>query len=356
MSLNLNICYILKKYPGDYVMIKYCYIGLIVVIYFFINSCSEVDLAQKRTGTYLGETPPDTVAKLFAPGFITTGLHTRDITISPDGNEIYFCLNIGNNTFMTTLYTHRINNEWTEPQIAPFASDLKYFTIEPCISPDGKKLFFASNRLDSTGKDNNSDIWYVERNGLNWSTPEKLGPAINTEDPEFFPSLSDKGTLYFTRDDKKSGISYIYRSQLKDGKYCEPELLPEQVNAGRTRFNAFVAPDESFIIIPIYGMPDSYGATDYYVSFRNENDQWSNPINLGDKINSKSRWEYSASISSDGKYFFFMSNRVDSTLVTHHNIITLNDLRHLAEQPENGNPDIYWINASFISKLRPANF
>jgi len=332
------------------------YINLIFILSLFVTFCSEVDLPHKRTGAYFGETPPDTIAKLFAAGFITTGFHTRDIAISMDGSEIYFCINIGNNTFMTTLFTRCINNEWTEPQIAPFARDLQYWTIEPCIAPDGQKLFFASNRPDSSGADNNSDIWYMVREGTGWGSPKNLGHVINTAAPEFFPSVTKDGTLYFTRDDHKTGISYIFRSRYTEGVYSEPELLPEQINAGRSRFNAFIAADESFIIIPIYGMADSYGATDYYVSFRNNDDQWSDPINLGDKINSKSRWEYSASLSPDGKYLFFMSSRIDTTLVTHHDVITMNDMRQLAEKPENGNPDIYWIEASFILKLKPAGF
>ncbi|MEJ2545307.1 MAG: hypothetical protein P8Y99_14660, partial [Calditrichaceae bacterium] len=95
-------------------------------------------MTQKKMGAYIGETPPDTLAKLFAPGFISNGFHTRDIAISPNGDEIYFCVNIGSNTYMTTLFTRQINNEWTEPQIDSFASVLKYFTIEPCFSADGQ--------------------------------------------------------------------------------------------------------------------------------------------------------------------------------------------------------------------------
>jgi Tol biopolymer transport system component len=337
-------------------MSKYHYIIFSLISLLIISSCTEVDLTQKRIGAYLGETPPDTVAKLFAPGLLSTGFHTRDLAISPDGDEIYFCVNIGSNTFMTMLFTRRINDEWTEPQVATFASDLRYFTIEPCISSNGQKLFFASNHPNSLGKDHNSDIWYVKREGITWGLPQNLGTTINTDAPEFFPSITKDGTLYFTRDDHKTGISYIYRSRFKQGAYSEPELLPEQINAGRSRFNAFITPDESFIIIPIFGMPDSYGATDYYVSFRNKDDQWSEPINLGNKINSKSRWEYSASISPDGKYLFFMSSKIDTSLVINHDIITMNDLRELASKPENGNPDIYWIEAAFIQKLRPEGF
>ena len=337
-------------------MMKYHNFIITIIFSLLINLCTDVDLAQKRTGQYLGETPPDTIATLFAPGLITTGFHTRDIAISPEGDEIYFCVNIGNNTYMTTLFTRRINDEWTEPQIASYARDLEYFTIEPCFSSDGKQLFFASNRPDSLGKNHNSDIWFVEREGNAWGHPQNLGTTINTDGPEFFPSVTKDGTLYFTRDDQRTSISYIYRSRFINGIYSEPELLPEQINAGRSRFNAFIAPDESFIIIPIFGMPDTYGATDYYISFHNNEDQWSNPINLGKKINSKSRWEYSASISPDGNYLFFMSSKVDTSLVTNHDIITMRDLNDLSNSPENGNPDIYWIGTSFIQKLRPNGF
>lgn len=71
-------------------MSKYYYIVLAIICGLVLSFCSEVNLAQKRTGAYLSETPPDTTAKLFAPGFITTGFHTRDIAISLDGNEYIF--------------------------------------------------------------------------------------------------------------------------------------------------------------------------------------------------------------------------------------------------------------------------
>ena len=44
----------------------------------------------------------------------------------------------------------------------------------------------------------------------------------------------------------------------------ETELLPEQVNCGANRFNAFVSPDESFVIVPAAGMEDAYDGVDYY--------------------------------------------------------------------------------------------
>ena len=76
------------------------------------------------------------------------------------------------------------------------------------------------------------------------------------------------------------------------------------------------------------------------------------PLNI---LNSTYR-ETNLSITPDGKYLFFMSGKTDTSLVTQHDIITMKDLHQLAEKPENGNPDIYWINAAFISKLKPEGF
>ena len=43
------------------------------------------------------------------------------------------------------------------------------------------------------------------------------------------------------------------RSRFVDGAYAEPELLGPEVNCGSNRFNVFVAPDESFAIVPDVG-------------------------------------------------------------------------------------------------------
>ena len=73
--------------------------------------------------------------------------------------------------------------------------------------------------------------------------------------------------------------------------------------------SAFIDPDERFIIVPATGMEDGLGGTDYYIVFRNKEDHWSKPINLGEKINSARGAEWSPYISPDGKYFFFMSSK-----------------------------------------------
>jgi hypothetical protein len=92
------------------------------------------------------------------------------------------------------------------------------------------------------------------------------------------------------------------------------------------------------------------------VVFRNENDNWSQPINLGDKINTRNGREYSAYVSPDGKYFFFMSTRLNPEIETMGKNLCLWQLQKLFGQPENGNAAIYWMKADFIERLRPQGF
>ena len=226
----------------------------------------------------------------------------------------------------------------------------EYMNIEPALSFDGNRLYFLSNRPDSIGGEKgNQDIWVMDRTDNGWSEPYNLGPPVNSPLPEYYPSLTNDGTMYFTRNEPGSQISYIYRSRLVDGVYDEPEKLPEQVNCGVSHFNAFIAHDESYIIVPTAGREDSFGSTDYYIVFRTEDDRWSEPMNMGDKINTPDGMEFSAYVTRDNRYLFFMSRRLPEKDPEK---ITFQYLEDLFTQPETGNSSIYWMDAGIIDSLR----
>ncbi|MDH4351100.1 MAG: hypothetical protein OEW56_08135 [Gemmatimonadota bacterium] len=308
-------------------------------------------------GPYLGQAPPGAGPQLFAPDIVSTGMYTRDVAMTPDGTEMFFGVQLGR--FNTILETHIEDGRWTRPEVASFAQDSRFFNLEPAISPDGRRFFFLSTRV-GPGREaraeqirtwSNQDIWVMDRVDGGWSEPYDLGPPINSEGAEFFPSVTRDGTLYFTRGSDDERESYIYRSRLVDGRYQEPEKLGPEVNSTPSQFNAFIAPDETYLIV-CTERPDTRGGTDYYVVFRTAGDEWSEPVNLGDPVNTPGGAEYSPYVSPDGKYFFFMSarRRPDATLP---DTLTLDFLRRFRAGPESGNPAIYWIDAGFIDQLRP---
>ncbi len=302
------------------------------------------------TGEYLGRTPPGAEATLFAPGIVTTGMPTRDVAMTPDGKELYFSVFIGNYTYTAILVTKQIDGRWTEPEVAPFAADPEIMDLEPAISPDGRKFYFLSNRpREEGGEVGNQDIWVMDRSEDGWGEPANLGAPINSDAPEYFPSVTRDGTIYFTRA-AADGSNAIHRSRRVDGGYAEPERLGDEA-WGRSQFNAFIAPDESYLIVCTFGREDSVGSVDYYIVFRGEDDTWSDPINLGGEINTPGGNEFSPYVSPDGKYFFFMASRTRPASGMAE--LTWDHLWKIYHEPQNSHPDIYWIDAGFLEGLRP---
>jgi len=339
-----------SMYPGRRVAVSF----LLVVA----SACAEPPQSEapRLDGPYLGQTPPGTTAEIFAPGIVSTGMYTRDVAMTPDGREIYFGVMTGG--LSVIMETRLGEGGWSEPEVASFSTDSRYFFIEPAISPDGEKFYFLSTRLpDGVEPEEgeirswvNQDIWVMDRVGDGWGEPYNLGPPVNTDAAEFFPSLTHDGTMYFTRGEAQE--SYIYRSRLVDGLYLEPERLGVQVNSTASQYNAFIAPDESYLIVCTGGRDDSLGGTDYYVVFRYEDDTWSEPVNLGPEVNTPANGEYSPYVSPDGRFLFFMSSR-RRPAADLPPVLDRDFLWEIHTGPGNGNAGIYWIDAGFLEELRP---
>lgn len=325
-------------------------ISLFLCIYSTVLlSCTPQDQTPALKGEYLGQSPPGDDPVLFAPGIISTGMNERDIAITPEGDEIYFTISLGRSVYAVAVCRSE-NGIWTHPEIAPFSGLKGIQDLEPFISPDGEKFYFVSDRPAAEGeKKGNMDIWVMDHTDTGWGDPYNIGAPVNSELGDFFPTVTKDGTLYFTRNEK-GGSTAVYRSRPAEGTYTEPERLGEAVNSTRGVYNVFISPDEDYMIAPIFGREDSRGGTDYYIIFRDPDDTWNEPINLGEKINTRFNFEWSPYVTRDGKYFFFMSNRIPDE--KHEKRLTYKALTDKYNRPQNGNTDIYWISASFIPKLK----
>ena len=310
------------------------------------------------TGEYLGQTPPGDTAELFAPGIVSTGMYTRDVAMTPEGDEIYFGVLVAG--LAVIMETKLVDGRWTKPEIAPFSSNSDYLNLEPHITPDGEHFYFLSTRPppgDELADEEIrawvfQDIWAMDRVGDGWGEPYNPGPPINTDAPEFFPSVTRDGTMYFTRGADDSQDSYIYRSRLVNGEYTEAERLGPNVNSTESQYNAFIAPDESYLIVCTSLHEDGLGRDDYFIVFRDDNDNWSAPINMGERVNTPRGGEFSPYVSPDGKYFFFMAARTGLSEPLPPQL-TAEYLMDSHIGPQNGNVNIYWMDASFLEEMRP---
>ncbi|MCZ6699263.1 MAG: hypothetical protein O7D94_10065, partial [Planctomycetota bacterium] len=120
--------------------------------------------------------------------------------LSADGLTLFFAR--GRPGQNADIYSSRKTSEgWSPPeQTAEINSE--FDELGPELSADGRSLFFYSDRPGGTG---GYDIWVTHRGQTEWAIPQNLGPNVNSEFDEYGPGLSPDGrTLYFASDRPQS--------------------------------------------------------------------------------------------------------------------------------------------------------
>ena len=231
---------------------------------------------------------------------------------------------------------------WSKPFIAPFSG--KFHDLEPFLSPDNLSLYFASDRplntSDVSKKD--YDIWVVSRSSLSaqWSEPVNLGSPVNSEKNEFYPSVAINGSLYFTSDlDSSKGKDDIFLSSWDGSIYAEPVSLGEGINSEGYEFNAYIAPDESFIIFSGYNRQDGMGSGDLYISYHH-NKVWEKAVNMGELVNSD-KMDYCPFVDIGSMTLYFTSKR--SRVKVGKSYTDVTELLKEVQKYENGQSRLYKV-------------
>lgn len=267
----------------------------------------------------------------------------RDFTINSSTDEAYFTLQSPLEEICIIACIKKVGDQWGEPIIYSFTGQFR--DLEPFLSPDGKRLYFASNRPteESSPEPKDFDIWYVERQNAedDWGEPVNLGVPVNSEHNEFYPAITNSGNLYITSDrpDSKGQDDIFFCSWLGE-RYDEPQSISDAINTGSYEFNAYVAPDESFLIFSGYNREDGYGSGDMYISYRNEQMEWMPAINMGEEINSK-YMDYCPFVDIQNNTMYFTSRR--SSINSEDKIQSIGDFRKIIDIYENGNSRIYQV-------------
>lgn len=281
------------------------------------------------SGKYFGLTAPVDQSEIFMDGLISLENEAEMCAaFTKDGLEFYY--NAQHNGRFAIFITRELNGRWTEPKLVLAESD--YIDRDFTMSPDGNVIVFGSNRPKpgSTEEQERLDIFRINRNeDGTWSDPVNIGSPVNTIYSENYPCLTNSGNLYyFSFYPESSKECDLYVSRFVDGRYQEPERLSDNVNSEKHDWDAYIAPDESYIIFSSMDRDDTIGGMDIYISYRNRDGSWTNALNMGRRINSTDN-EICPSVSLDGSTLFFTSRR------------------------RGGTADIFWIDAKIIDDLSP---
>lgn len=175
---------------------------------------------------------------------INSKFHESTPVFTKDGKTVYFTRNNyidgkkgkdENKITLIKIYKATLeNDQWTNIMEVPFNSN-NYSTGHPALSPDEKTLYFASDMPGTYGQ---SDIYKVAINtNGGFSSPENLGPGINTEGKETFPFVTDENEIYFASDGHPGlGGLDVFVGKLSDKGVSNIQNVGSDINSPQDDF------------------------------------------------------------------------------------------------------------------------
>lgn len=257
---------------------------------------------------------------VLGPGIISTGLQETSVAMTPDDNTVYFMRSDFAEKDDTILVSHRKGKQWSVPEVASFSG--QWHDSEPALSPDGKRLYFVSNRPEKPGgaplmtelsgyRFPGTNLWYVDmQSNGKWGEPVHVDGALNDGAQIYNPSIASNGNIYFSAHRPDSGSHYqIYVARRTPSGYAVPERV-DLGDVAQNRMDPGIDPEERYIVYA-GNEGDSIGSADIYISFRETDGKWSKPEHLPGDINSASL----ENAPAPGRLFgelYLSSNRSDA--------------------------------------------
>lgn len=195
----------------------------------------------------------------------------------------------------------------------------EYGEAKPIISPDGRTLYFVRKYSPQNlgGKDDEQDIYYSNFINGRWTVAQNIGWPLNDKYPNGICSVSPDGNTIWLLNDYdvetgtvQDGISVSHRTE--DGGWSQPEGLKIANFVNNNEFQDYSVSASGNILLLAIETNESVGEQDIYVSFKKQDDTWTEPQNLGRSINTEFV-EYSPLLSADEKVLFFASTGHGST-------------------------------------------
>ena len=234
------------------------------------------------------------------PGYVSIdaiGISDSNIPIEVEVNVA----EIMNTDMKPERLSEKVNSEFSE--------------LRPLISPDGKTLYFSRRNHPGNigGVKDYEDIWFSEMDTVSgeWMEAQNIGSVLNNDGPNFISSITPDGNTmvlllgneYKANGKMAAGVSISTKTA--DG-WSKPQNLqiPNNYNLSE-KANFYMANNRKAIVMAVE-REDSYGDRDLYVSFLEDDDQWTEPKNLGSTVNTASE-ESAPFLAADDETLYFSS-------------------------------------------------
>jgi OmpA-OmpF porin, OOP family len=193
----------------------------------------------------------------------------------------------------------------------------EYSELNPLLSPDGKTLYFSRKNHPGNigGVNDKEDIWYSELDSSgHWMIAKNMGPKFNNESPNFVNTIQSVtpdgrtaimvlGNKYLPNGKMLAGVS---TSSNVGGVWSAPKAMNIKNDYNfNEKANYFLTNNRQTLILSVE-REDSQGDRDLYVSFLGADSIWSEPLNLGDVVNSANE-ESAPFLAADDKTLYYSS-------------------------------------------------
>lgn len=199
------------------------------------------------------------------------------------------------------------NGEWQPRTTLGYPVNTGYNEGAQCISPDGKYLFYTMCNTDAGV--GSCDLFWSKRIGSRWSRPHNFGAPVNTKSWESQPSIGPDGkTIYFisNRSGGEGGMDIWKTEMMEEGVFTVPVNIGKVINTEYDEAAAFIHADGKTLYFASNGHPGFGGMDIYYSTLSNEG--WSKPTNLGYPINSPAD-EINLLINAAGTTAYYSSDK-----------------------------------------------
>lgn len=209
-------------------------------------------------------------------------------SVSVDEEQMYFTRRGADRRDNESFFeSHKENGQWSMATELGEPINTSGNEGALCLSPDRMSFYLTCcSRYDTYGS---CDLYTSQRYGNQWTEPKNLGKVVNSTSWDSQPCLSSDGrTLYFVSSRKGSkGGSDIYCTVLQaDGSWSIPVNLGDSINTIADEMAPFIHADGRTLYFSSEGHPGMGGA-DLFVSRMDINGNWTKAVNIGYPVNTR---------------------------------------------------------------------
>ncbi|QNA82724.1 hypothetical protein G4G27_00890 [Sphingomonas sp. So64.6b] len=233
---------------------------------------------------------------------ISTMVSDVRLAVSPDEtHRLWGLVNRTPGAGLEIVESRLVEGQWSAPLPVSFNGPANDF--DPSFSPDGRTVYFFSNRPGGAGGDDLYAVSYDPGTRV-YGEPRNLGPKVNTDGDEWAPTVSPDGrTLMFASNRHGlSGGQNLFVAPLKGGEIGTPVALDAVIDTAEDEYDATFVGGADRIV---FARGDAYGDKGAKLhSAVKDGKGWRDEGPLPPTINCSAELNIGPSVSPSGKFYW----------------------------------------------------